>query len=641
MGKIYSNSITTTGGFTFNSDMPLDDRLVVETLDDLSSLTKYDGILVFVKNENKHYTYATVTSEDEDPKKDWVVFSGEKPDLTDYATKDFVTTKIAEAKVEGQDIDLSIYAKTEDLANYAKIEDLDASKIVVYTAGEIPYVREQGTALNIVSDLAYAIDDNHKAIDSVKSDVKDLADNKAAVAHTHTEYITETALNQSLEDYATKVFVADEIAKVQPGSGGVDLTSYATMDYVDKAIAGITTDNIDLSNYYTKAEVDNEIELNTGTIVYTEHESSVGHRIEMPDVYPIQQDISFKVISRNMFMPDPGLQTDNGIISLTATSSGTFNLGTASIEAPCKYVVKVYDYVPESTLTLVISGSKFADGVEKNRFTNLIIPDTGIVEIDSRLLDINTISISAVTTAAVTKTLKICVECREASESFIPYIPVKDLSDIAVNVYGRNILTTDSIAVENIKLNSTVRLADSSDTELCSLFVSTMGAHTMYGTMTKDDGKIKLTCDNYAVEFAVPLIAGDEFTFIFKCTTEEDRIDTVALMLGHIVEPVYEDYCLHTLTCDSTGNCDTSAINFPYSLVTLSEEAYKAGYSLYIKWDSALTRSWIEDQLRLVDKRLDTIEESAAVSPTTPPATMPDDYIIEHGTPQTDFGKAY
>ena len=51
MSKIYNNGIVTTAGFQFNANLPLDDRLAVETFQDLASLTCYDGMIVYVKNE--------------------------------------------------------------------------------------------------------------------------------------------------------------------------------------------------------------------------------------------------------------------------------------------------------------------------------------------------------------------------------------------------------------------------------------------------------------------------------------------------------------------------------------------------------------------------------------------------------------
>ena len=55
MSKTYNNGIITTAGFQFNANLPLDDRLVVETLEDLSSLLSYDGMIVYVQSEKQHY----------------------------------------------------------------------------------------------------------------------------------------------------------------------------------------------------------------------------------------------------------------------------------------------------------------------------------------------------------------------------------------------------------------------------------------------------------------------------------------------------------------------------------------------------------------------------------------------------------
>ena len=58
MSKIYNNGITTTAGFQFNADLPLDDRLVVKEYSDLASLTHYEGMIVYVTDDLKHYTYS-------------------------------------------------------------------------------------------------------------------------------------------------------------------------------------------------------------------------------------------------------------------------------------------------------------------------------------------------------------------------------------------------------------------------------------------------------------------------------------------------------------------------------------------------------------------------------------------------------
>ena len=82
MSKIYTNGIVTTAGFQYNADSPLDDRLVVETFEDLSSLTKYTGMVVYVKNEDEYYKYTN---------NDWNLFQTEGLDgvgITNAAIND-------------------------------------------------------------------------------------------------------------------------------------------------------------------------------------------------------------------------------------------------------------------------------------------------------------------------------------------------------------------------------------------------------------------------------------------------------------------------------------------------------------------------------------------------------------------------
>lgn len=57
MSTLYNNNITTTSGFTLNGDKPIDDRLAVETYADLATITPYEGLIVYVQSEQKHYTY--------------------------------------------------------------------------------------------------------------------------------------------------------------------------------------------------------------------------------------------------------------------------------------------------------------------------------------------------------------------------------------------------------------------------------------------------------------------------------------------------------------------------------------------------------------------------------------------------------
>ena len=130
-------------------------------------------------------------------------------DLSDYVTKSELQAKLDALHIN---IDLSAYATKEEL----------------------------NTAINSIDLSAYA----------KKTDIPDVSRYLTEIPE---EYVTETELNakgyltehQDLSAYALKT----EIPTVP------SLDGYATTEYVDNAIANIPSGgNVDLSNYYTKAE---------------------------------------------------------------------------------------------------------------------------------------------------------------------------------------------------------------------------------------------------------------------------------------------------------------------------------------------------------------------------------------------------
>lgn len=77
-----------------------------------------------------------------------------------------------------------------------------------------------------------------------------------------TKYVDDAIANAQiggdidLDDYATKTYVTDAIENADYSTV---VAGYATEKYVDDAIAAIEIPTTDLSNYYTKQEVDNKI----------------------------------------------------------------------------------------------------------------------------------------------------------------------------------------------------------------------------------------------------------------------------------------------------------------------------------------------------------------------------------------------
>jgi hypothetical protein len=59
MGKTYNNAITTTAGFNYAAQQPLDDRAVVDSYGDLAGLinsgVSYEGMEVYVTADKKAY----------------------------------------------------------------------------------------------------------------------------------------------------------------------------------------------------------------------------------------------------------------------------------------------------------------------------------------------------------------------------------------------------------------------------------------------------------------------------------------------------------------------------------------------------------------------------------------------------------
>ena len=143
-------------------------------------------------------------------------------DLTNYATKTFVTDEIAKAST-GSTVDLTGYAKTADvnasLSN--KVDKVTGKSLISDT--EIARLKN----VNNYDDTDIKRSINAKAS---KSDV-DTHTSDASIHVTSAEKIkwnnkADASDIPSLTNYATKTFVTDEIAKAAT-SGKVDLTGYA------------------------------------------------------------------------------------------------------------------------------------------------------------------------------------------------------------------------------------------------------------------------------------------------------------------------------------------------------------------------------------------------------------------------------
>lgn len=103
--------------------------------------------------------------------------------------------------------------------------------------------------------IDYAIEELKKLIEASQSGNIDLSD-----------YVTREQLQEALDSLDINIDLSAYATKeeLQQAIASIDLTGYATTEYVDSAIANIPSGgsgDVDLSNYYTKAETYNKEEV--------------------------------------------------------------------------------------------------------------------------------------------------------------------------------------------------------------------------------------------------------------------------------------------------------------------------------------------------------------------------------------------
>ena len=171
-------------------------------------------------------------------------------DTVDTIIQDLVDDKIANINPADINVDLSGCAGIDHKHTTADITDLP-------TFGSASKA-EVGTTVTSGSDLLPTSNAVYNAVNSLRTEM----------------------LNKmpKLEGYATETYVANAIAE----GITLEMSGYATTEYVDNAIAGVEAGETDLSNYYTKAEVNDLIPGDpdlSGYYTKTEVESVVNAKI--------------------------------------------------------------------------------------------------------------------------------------------------------------------------------------------------------------------------------------------------------------------------------------------------------------------------------------------------------------------------
>lgn len=194
-----------------------------------------------------------------------------EPNLGNYATKDYVSNKIAEAQLSGDgDADLSnYYTKTEVNATFATKDEIPSTaglatksyvdkavkNVSIDTAGLATetFVENQIAAIeHPKTDLSnyYTKSETNKQISSSVPDMSLYA--------TKTYVGNQIAANEvDLTGYATQEYVSNKIAEAQLGDGEVNLDGYYTKSETDAAISSAigSIPEVDLSDYATKNEI--------------------------------------------------------------------------------------------------------------------------------------------------------------------------------------------------------------------------------------------------------------------------------------------------------------------------------------------------------------------------------------------------
>lgn len=205
-----------------------------------------------------------------------------EPDLTNYATKDYVTDQI-----DYYTEDFATTGYVDDKIAEIKVPEPDltgyATERWVNNQGFLKTVPAQYVTEDELSAKGYA-KQNDLSIYAKKTDIPTVP-TKVSQLENDKGYLTQ---HQSLAGYATTSYVDRKVddagymtetegdAKYAPKthshsyadiSNKPDLSKYATTEYVDDAIANIEVSGgeVDLSNYYTKDETYSKTEVNTKT----------------------------------------------------------------------------------------------------------------------------------------------------------------------------------------------------------------------------------------------------------------------------------------------------------------------------------------------------------------------------------------
>ena len=209
----------------------------------------------------------------------------EHQDLSNYATKSYVDSEIANAQLEGGEVDLSNYATKDELNGKADINDIPTKVSQLENdSNYLTSIPEEYITNEELNNKGYLTEHQDISNKANKSDIptktSQLTNDNGFITTIPSEYITESELNTglstkanksdipSLEGLATETYVQNKIAEAQLSGEEVDLSGYATKDELNSTIQDYTGGKKQV--YLTQDEYDllSDTEKNDITKVY-------------------------------------------------------------------------------------------------------------------------------------------------------------------------------------------------------------------------------------------------------------------------------------------------------------------------------------------------------------------------------------
>jgi hypothetical protein len=533
----YGNTaITSAGPFKpKNRNVPMNARYRVEKYADIATIpVPAVGELIFVlsdeNNANKQNIYVIKSLKASnlgvaDSLVDEVVplktFLGtEDIDLSDYATEDELNTSLSTKvdKVSGyslvSDTEIARLAnvdnyddtelmnlipdKTSDLENDSKFissdDEIDADKINGRTISGPMTKEEYDAIVDKDPNTIYLVDDV-SSIDGLPSYTVGDA-NKALTVNSNGTSIGWNDVNVYLDNYYTKSEVEERIANVSTG-GSVDLSSYATKNYVDTEI-----DNIDIPTKVSQLENDR----NYLTSIPSEYITETEMNEAISNIVLDSGNITFRDIEENeIFISGNNTVVDTYGNIIVSPSSITINEGSTGA-----FTVKL-DKAPTSNQEVKLNVNNDNCNIDKN---SLIFTPSNYSTTQTITVTGKTDSSSYVDKASIITLSSSNVSSKTVSVTIVNTDVQKELSSIsAVYTQGNTVVYPNS-SLDDLKQGLVVTATYSDSTS------NVVTAYTLSGELTEGTSTITVDYQGKTATFNVtvsakPILPDDGRTALF------------------------------------------------------------------------------------------------------------------------------